>query len=113
MEEFSIGTIVWLKKCETYGERDYLAVLVPREWAGNYWSLPSPPAEPRWFVRFLELPNNNLRLNIRCNGGWWIGNPKRSIQVVSEDEVPDHMSVLATRCLLDPDFVPFAKEVGR
>ena len=83
---------------------DPLAVIVPPKWARNF-EVTLLHTMHNGFARILEDKHNSSTLD---NGGWWIS--PRFYEIIPEESVPDDIAALATRVLLDPDFIPFKEQ---
>jgi hypothetical protein len=64
------------------------------------------------FTRILECDSGRVHA-IAGNGGWWVNDDTYTYEIIPEDQIPEEIVVLAMRCLLDRNFVPFAEELNR
>ena len=104
-----VGTIV--RAFSSDEDENTYAVVVPREWSRvrDKWSTQYA------FTRPLGPYARYFRPAVEQQGGWYIGNGdsgEYTYTIISDDDVPDEIIALATRCLLDREFIPFVNEAN-
>jgi hypothetical protein len=103
-----IGTIVRIVTFPKGTLPDPLAVVVPPQFAANYQTVKATETSS-CFTRLLDdRTGMSFASGVDTNGGWWIW--KKDFEIVPEESVPDDIAALATRVLLDPDFIPFKEQ---
>jgi hypothetical protein len=95
------GTIV---RYTSHYFEDAYGVVIPREW----WA-PEMDEDMYVFTRTLRNATWSEGDVISSQKGWWVGE-EYTYEVVPEEEIPDEISALAARCLLDREFVPLLSE---
>lgn len=99
-----VGTIVRLIGYPKGVLPDPLAVVLPRD----RW--PEQFGHEYAFTRLLTDTSDPQGFE---KNGWWIGPDEedgQEFEIIPEESVPDDIAALATRVLLDPDFIPFKEQ---